>query len=162
MNELPMDSLRETLLRAIQIERRNGELYDSLASIFDQYDDSVKKMFQEMAAEERQHGADLRERYRARFGPVPLLIADPKEVIEAPDLPDGEALVFDSMTPEKALQAGLIAEEAARRFYQVEVKRTTDPELLRLFQELGEFEETHVRLLQEKIASTRQNANSTR
>jgi rubrerythrin len=162
MNELPMDSLRETLLRAIQIERRNGELYDSLASIFDQYDDSVKKMFQEMAAEERQHGADLRERYRARFGPVPLLIADPKEVIEAPDLPDGEALVFDSMTPEKALQAGLIAEEAARRFYQVEVKRTTDPELLRLFQELGEFEETHVRLLQEKIAGTRQNANSTR
>ncbi|HEX7288981.1 MAG TPA: ferritin family protein [Candidatus Angelobacter sp.] len=159
MTDFQPDVLRTTLLRAIQIERRNSELYESLASIFDDYDDSVKAMFIEMAEEERQHGTDLKQRYRARFGPVPLLIADPKEVIEAPDLPDGEALVFDSMTPEKALQAGLQAEEDARHFYSVEVTRTSDPELQQLYRELGEFEETHVRMLQDKLAQATHKTN---
>ena len=159
MTSIQLDALRTTLLRAIQIERRNSELYESLAHIFDDYDNSVKDMFIAMAEEERQHGADLKQRYRARFGPVPLLISEPKEVIEAPDLPDGEALIFDSMTPEKALQAGLQAEEDARRFYSIEVSRTSDPELQRLYRELGEFEETHVRLLQNKLAQSQQKTN---
>ena len=161
MTVFEMDILRQTLLRAIQIERRNGELYESLAQIFEGYDEAVRKMFLEMAEEERQHGADLKERFRARFGPVPLLTTEPKEVIEAPDLPDGEAMIFDSMTPEKALQAGLKAEEDARRFYQVEVERTPDPELQKLYRELGEFEENHVRLIQEKLAETRRSASHT-
>lgn len=155
MTGFQCDSLRETLLRAIQIERRNSELYESLAHIFEEYDNSVKNMFLEMADEERKHGADLKQRYRARFGPVPLLTGEPKEVIEAPDLPDAEALIFDSMTPEKALQVGLHAEQEARQFYQVEVSRTADPELQQMYQELSEFEETHVRLLQEKMAENR-------
>jgi rubrerythrin len=159
MSGFQLDALRTTLLRAIQIERRNSELYESLAHIFDDYDDSVKAMFIAMAEEERQHGADLKQRYRARFGPVPLLISEPKEVIEAPDLPDAEALIFDSMTPEKALQAGLKAEEDARRFYSVEVTRTLDPELQQLYRELGEFEETHVRLLEDKLAQSKRKTN---
>jgi rubrerythrin len=161
MTAFEQDPLRETLLRAIQIERRNAELYESLAQIFDDYDDSVKNMFMAMAEEERQHGADLKQRYRARFGPVPMLIGDPKEVIEAPDLPDGEALIFDSMTPEKALLAGLHAEEGARQFYSVEATRTSDPELQQLYRELGDFEETHVQLLQDKLAESKRNANAT-
>lgn len=154
------DISRETLLRAVQIERRNSELYELLAQIFDQYDESVERMFLEMAEEERQHGAELKERYRARFGPVPLITGEPKEVIEAPDLQDAEALIFDSMTPEKALQAGLQAEEAAREFYRTEVSRTSDPELKQTFRELGEFEEAHVRLLQEKLAAARRIASA--
>ncbi len=149
-----------TLLRAIRIEARNGAIYDSLAQLFQGYDDSVTAIFREMAAEERQHGAQLEDRYRERFGPVPAPTEEPREVIEAPDLEDPEAFIFDSMTVEQALEAGLRAEEAAREFYGREVARTSDPELQKVYRELGEFEETHVRLLKEKLAEKRRAADS--
>ncbi len=161
MNSAPPDRVRATLLRAIQIEARNGGIYDSLAQLFQGYDDSVTGIFREMAAEERQHGAELERRYRERFGPVPPPAGEPMEVIEAPDLDDPVALIFDSMTIEQALEVGLRAEEAAREFYGREVQRTSDPALQKLYRELGEFEETHVRLLKEKLAEKRQAKDST-
>jgi rubrerythrin len=151
MSTTSSDTGRATLLRAIQIEARNAGVYDSLAQLFDGYDDSVTAIFREMAAEERQHGADLETRYRERFGPVILPGDEPKEVIEAPDLEDPEAMVFDSMTTRQALEAGLLAEEAAREFYRQEVALTSDPELQKVYRELAEFEEVHVRLLKEKL-----------
>lgn len=144
-----------TLLRAIQIERRNGAIYDSLANVFQGYDASVEAIFQEMAAEERQHGAMLEGSYRERFGLVPALIKEPKEVIEGPDLEDSEALIFDSMTVEQALELGLRAEQGAREFYRLETLRTSEPQLQQMFRELSEFEEEHVRILQEKLAEKR-------
>ncbi len=160
MNRTPPDLVRATLLRAIQIEARNGGIYDSLAQLFQGYDDSVTDIFREMAAEERQHGAELERSYRGRFGPVPPPAGEPMEVIEAPDLDDPEALIFDSMTVEQALELGLRAEEAAREFYGREVQRTSDPALQKVYRELGEFEETHVRLLKEKLAEKRQARDS--
>jgi rubrerythrin len=154
------DTGRVTLLRAIQIEARNGAVYDSLAQLFQGYEDSVTAIFLEMAAEERQHGAELERRYGERFGPVPPPSEEPKEVIEAPDLDDPEALIFDSMTIEQALQVGLRAEETAREFYRREVSRASDPELQRVYRELAEFEETHVRVLQEKLAEKRRAADA--
>jgi len=155
MNGTLPNATRATLLRAIQIEARNGAVYDSLASLFRGYDNSVTDIFLEMAAEERQHGADLEGRYRGRFGAVPSAAPEPTEVIEAPDLEDAEALIFDSMTIEQALEAGLHAEEAAREFYTRQVEHTSDPELQKLYRELGEFEEDHVRRLQEKLSEKR-------
>jgi rubrerythrin len=151
MSQYPIDARRAILFRAIQIEARNGGVYDSLAQLFQGYDDSVTALFCEMAAEERQHGAQLEQRYRERFGPVPSSNEEPKEVIEAPDLDDAEALVFDSMTIEQALETGVRTEEAAREFYRREASRTSDPELKTVYQELADFEETHVRLLSEKL-----------
>jgi rubrerythrin len=161
MNRTPPDLVRATLFRAIQIEARNGGIYDSLAQLFQGYDDSVTDIFREMAAEERQHGAELERKYRERFGPVPPPAGEPMEVIEAPDLDDPEALIFDSMTIQQALELGLRAEEAAREFYGREVQRTSDPALQKVYRELGEFEETHVRLLKEKLAEKRQARDST-
>ncbi|MFQ5662644.1 MAG: ferritin family protein [Terriglobia bacterium] len=152
--------MRATLFRAIQIEARNTGVYDALAQLFQGYDDAVTAIFREMAAEEHQHGAELEQRYRERFGPVPSQAEEPKEVIEAPDLEDPEALVFDSMTIEQALEVGLHAEETAREFYRRQVSRTTDAELQKLYRELGEFEETHVRRLQEKLAERRRPRDS--
>jgi rubrerythrin len=159
MTIVPSELVRQTLLRAIQIEHRNGDLYDSLAQIFEGYEEPVRAIFLEMADEERAHGAELKKHYRSRFGSVPLLTGEPKELIETPDLEDAEALVFDSMTPQAALQVGLHAEEAARAFYLKEVSRTSDLELRQLYRELGEFEETHVRVLQQKLAERAQPAN---
>ncbi len=161
MNCAPSDMVRATLLRAIQIEARNGGVYDSLAHLFQGYDDSVTDIFREMAAEERQHGAELERRYRERFGPLPSQAGEPKEVIEAPDLEDPEALIFDSMTIEQALEVGLHAEVAAREFYGREVERTSDPALQKVYRELAEFEETHVHLLKEKLAEKRRHGDST-
>ncbi len=146
---------RAVLLRAIQIEARNAAVYESLAQLFQSYDDSVSALFREMAEEERQHGAQLQGRYAERFGPVPTATEEPKEVIEAPDLNDPEAMIFDSMTIEEALELGLRAEQEAREFYRQETARTPDPELRTAYQELAEFEETHVRLLKEKLALRR-------
>jgi rubrerythrin len=149
---------RATLLRAIQIEARNGAVYDSLAQLFQGYEDSVTGIFLEMAVEERQHGAELERRYRERFGPVPPTSEEPKEVIEAPDLDDPEALIFDSMTIQQALELGLRAERTAREFYRRQAPRASDPELQRTYRELAEFEETHVRVLEEKLAEKRRAA----
>jgi rubrerythrin len=160
MSAVPSDARRATLLRAIQIEARNAGVYDSLAQLFEGYEDSVTAIFREMATEERQHGAELERRYRARFGRVPSPAAEPKEVIEAPDLEDPEALIFDSMTIEQALEAGLRAEQMAREFYSREASRTSDPELREVYRELGEFEETHVRLLNDRLAEKRRAGGS--
>ena len=162
MSAIQSEAERATLLRAIQIERRNAGVYDSLAQLFQGYDDSVTSIFREMAAEERQHGADLEQRYFKLFGPVPVPAEEPKEVIEAPDLEDPEALIFDSMTVEQALQAGLRAEETAREFYRQELARTSDPDLQTLYRELAEFEQTHVDLLQGKLAEKRRAAGPSR
>lgn len=152
---------RVSLLGAIQIEARNATIYDALAQLFQGYEDSVSAIFREMAAEERQHGADLEQRYRQRFGPVPSDAAEPQAVIEAPDLDDPEAFIFDSMSVEEALAAGLRAELAAREYYRCEMPRTADAELRAVYQELAEFEETHVRLLQDKLAEKRRNTDPT-
>lgn len=151
---------RAHLLRAIQIESRNAGVYDSLAQLFQGYDDPVTAIFREMAAEERQHGAELERRYHERYGPVPTPGAEPKDVIEAPDMDDPEALVFDSMTIEQAIELGLKAERMAREFYQREVGRTTDPALQQLYRELSEFEEDHVRRLEQKLEEKRRTAQS--
>lgn len=156
MSTGPADVCRTTLLRAIQIESRNARVYDSLAQLFHGYDESVRAIFVEMAVEERRHGADLEHRYCERYGPVPRSAEETREVIEAPNLDDPEALVFDSMTIEQALETGLRAEETAREFYRREAVHVSDQDLQRLYRELAEFEEGHVRLLTEKLAERRE------
>ena len=115
MTAAPANAARLTLLQAIEIEARNARVYDSLAQLFQDYDNSVTAIFREMAAEERQHGAELEQRYLERFGTAPPPAQAPKEAIEAPDLDDPEALIFDSMTVEQALESGLRAEKTARK-----------------------------------------------
>ena len=156
------DAARTNLLRAIQIEARNGRIYNSLAQLFQGYDVAITGIFREMAAEELQHGAELERHYFERFGPVPSPLGEAKEVIEAPDLDDAEALIFDSMTIEQALQVGLRAEETAREFYRCEMTRTSDPELQAAYRELAEFEEAHVQLLKRKLEESRRAHNSSR
>ena len=149
------ETTRAVLQRAVQIEFRNGKVYDAFASLFQGYDESVVGIFKEMADEERQHEKKLLERFLERFGEFPGEATEPKEVIESPDLEDAEALVFDSMTLEEALTTGLRAEKQARAFYQGQVPRTSDPGLRLLYQELSEFEEDHVRTIETKLAELR-------
>ena len=152
MSPTRSDAACAALLRAIQIEARNAAVYESLAQLFEGVRDAVTAIFREMAAEERWHGAELERLYRERFPPPLSPAAEPSEVIEAPDLEDPEALIFDSMTVKQALETGLHAEEAAREFYRQELSRTADPDLEKMYRDLAEFEEDHVRLLKGKLA----------
>ena len=158
MSAQQMDPVRSTLLRGIQIEARNAEIYMNFFRLFAEYEDDVAAIFRELAAEERQHGVDLEKRYRERFGAVPTDVEETRDVIEAPDLEDPEAMIFDSMTVEQALEAGLKAEQMAREFYGREKDRIDDPDLQELYRELSEFEEEHVRRLEERLAETRRAA----
>ena len=153
------DIARAVLLRGIQIEVRNAEVYESLAQLFEGYEDDVNEIFREMAEEERQHQAELEGRYRERYGAVPADLGETTDVIEAPDLEDAEALVFDSMTLEQALEVGLEAETMARAFYRREAERATDADLRKVYVELAEFEEDHVRRIQEKVDALRRAAD---
>lgn len=155
MNSQSSETQRTTLLSAIRVEERNTGVYETLAQLFQGYDDSVTAIFREMAAEERQHQAELEHHYCERFGPAPTLVVEPRAVIEAPDLEDPEALIFDSMSAKQALTVALHAEEGARDFYRREASRTSDVELKKVYVELSEFEENHVRLLTQKIAEKR-------
>ena len=150
------ETTRAVLHRAIQIEVRNGMVYDSFASLFQGYDESVVGIFKEMADEERQHEKQLRERYLERFGEFPSEAPETNAVIESPDLEDAEALVFDSMTLEEALTTGLRAEKQARAFYQQQVPTSSDPGLSLLYKELSDFEEDHVQMIETKLAELRQ------
>ncbi len=161
MSAPPADPVRSSLLRGIQIEARNAEIYMTFSRLFAGYEDGVAAIFREMAAEERQHGVDLEQRYQERYGPVPTDAEETRDVIEAPDLEDAEALIFDSMTVEQALVAGLKAERMAREFYLREQDRVDDSALQALYRELAEFEEDHVRRLEERLAALRQ-AHSSR
>lgn len=155
MNAPSSDRVCATLLQGIQIEIRNAKVYESLATLFDGYDHEVHAIFQEMAEEERQHQADLEQRYQQRYGPVPGDPGETDAVIEAPDLADAEALIFDTMTLEQALEVGLEAETMARAFYRRAAGQAQDQKLRKLYVELGEFEEDHVRRLDEKLARVR-------
>ena len=155
MNTPSADRVRATLLQGIQIEIRNAKVYESLATLFDGYDNEVHEIFQEMAGEERQHQGDLEQRYQQRYGPVPDDPGETDAVIEVPDLADAETLIFDTMTLEQALEAGLEAETMARAFYRREAEQAKDLELRKLYVELVELEEDHVRRLDEKLARVR-------
>lgn len=81
-----------TLRRAIELETRNRDACESLADLFQEYDNCIAAVFCKMAAEEQQYVTVLAGIYHKRFGRMPSIIERGK---------------FDSRTLEKALNAGL-------------------------------------------------------
>lgn len=68
-------------------------------------------------------------------------------------MPDAEAFIFDSMDVRQALEAGLRAEKEAQEFYRQLIPTTTDELLQETYRELSEFEDSHVRTLEDKLAA---------
>lgn len=156
MSESTISPDEEALRDAIQIEVRNTKIYEAFASMFSGYDEDVNRIFLEMAEEEKEHEDVLRKRYEQRFpghGPLGTEGSEPTEVIEAPELPDAEAFIFDSMDVRQALEAGLRAEKEAQEFYRQLIPTTTDELLQETYRELSEFEDSHVRTLEDKLAA---------
>ena len=74
MTITPSNAWGATLWHLIQREIRNVGDYDSLAQVFEGYDDSVTTIFREIAATKRQHIARLVRRHKERFGSESLRV----------------------------------------------------------------------------------------
>lgn len=154
---------QEALHVAIFIEERNAELYHRFAEMFVEFRDleslEIAGVFWDMAVEEHHHSTRLQVLYNERFGNSACAVteADIQEMIEAPNLEDGNVLKqIASPLParERALQVALKSEQNARKYYAEISQRTPDSKLRKLYSELAEFENDHVEFLERKLSET--------
>lgn len=158
----PFSSLspQDALHVAILIEERNARLYESFAQLFADFIDEesaeVRKIFREMAEEERRHRHELEKRYVERYGIRLSDLADEDvlDVIELPELDESDIFSLEDFSRVKALQVALAAELHARQYYSRLSQLTRDPPLRRLYTELAEFEEDHVSFLEDRLRRT--------
>lgn len=163
-------SAQEALHVAIFIEERNAEIYTQFAELFAEFKDQeslgIAELFWEMANEERHHGTLLQERYFERYGTQHCIVTEEsiRDLIEVPRLDNGElfAIVRSQTTSPryKALEVALHAEESAQRFYSRLIPQTTDDALRKIYSELTDFEDGHSRVLRQKIAKAKREADT--
>lgn len=73
-------------------------------------------------------------------------------VIESPDLDDGENLLFGSLSARRVYELALAAELHASAFYQRAIDATQDPDLEKIYHELGGIVDEHVVWLNARLA----------
>jgi len=153
---------QEALHVAIFIEERNAQLYRDFSELFTQLSDGdsreIATVFQEMAEEERDHGAELQERYEERYGTMPCAVTDEevREIIEMPNLDSGQLFAISKAnlglaSRHKALEIALAAERTAMRFYNRLAQITPDDELRPTYAELAHFEHGHFNFIEGKM-----------
>ena len=153
---------QEALHLALRVEQRNGHLYRQFAELFLGFGDSdsleIANVFLDLAEEEHRHGDTLLECYEERFGDAPCAITedDVHPMIEVPRLPDGSIFAIAragaaTVPQNHALEIALSAETSACRFYSQVVEYTADPDLRSLYTELGEMEQSHVRMITRRM-----------
>jgi rubrerythrin len=142
--------LRDALDLAILIEEEAGERYLEFAQqLENQHTAEAAEFFRTMVANEAKHGEELTERRRALFGQAPRrvdrsLLWD----VEAPEYEQARAF----MSHRQALHVALESERKARAFFAGALKHVKDSEVRTLFQELGEEEAVHERLVSAELS----------
>ena len=141
--------LRDALDLAILIEEEAGERYLEFAQqLENQHTAEAAEFFRIMVANEAKHGEELCDRRNALFGQAPRrvdrsLLWD----VEAPEYEQARAF----MSHRQALQVALESEKKARAFFADALRHVSDPEVKKLFQELGEEEAVHERLVSAEL-----------
>ncbi|MGH9603370.1 MAG: ferritin-like domain-containing protein, partial [Terriglobales bacterium] len=149
---------------AVFIEERNAQIYENFAAMFGEFHDpesqEIAAAFRDMAQEERQHGSVLQGRYLARYGTQQCTLTDQdvREVIEVPEMEDGEMFILGRPSRHKALEVALAAERHACNFYGKLVETTRQPELCSIYQEFAAMERDHEFFLENKIAAEKTRA----
>lgn len=136
----------EALQAAIGIERRNTELYRNLAELFRHYDGKLGEIFAAMAEEEVSHQEQLEGFLQQKFPgkrPVEGAEAELHEAVEAPDLEEPEAFIFDNVTVEQAIAMAERAETRAYDFYRAMAEQVADEGLRTLCRHMAEVEAGH-------------------
>lgn len=156
-------SPQEALHVAVFIEERNAEIYHQFAEMFVSFQDldslEIAGVLWEMAAEERDHGTRLQERYTALYGQASCALteADIAETIELPELND--QAIFDSSAASgaahrRALKVALQAENQACNFYAELAAKADAPEIRDLYTELSSLEAGHVEFIERRLAKS--------
>jgi erythrin-vacuolar iron transport family protein len=156
-------SPREALYLAAFVEQRNARLYREFGELFDAFGDpescEIGNTFWDMAEEEEHHASVLQERYRERYGDEACEISedDVRDHVEVPKISGGEifALARAQVSPvprNRAFQIALAAEQSALKFYARLLQTTKEPELRRVYEELANDEDEHIRSLRKRIA----------
>ncbi len=142
----------EVLALAIAVEESNTARFQTLASLYEGYDESLRELFQGLRDEEIRHTTMLRDEWKRRFGDKPqpqICEADVEGVVEAVDLENGEHAIFDDLSREDALALVEQAELSAQRFYEEAAAHCAEPGLRALFLDLAAMEVGHVEALKE-------------
>ncbi len=155
-------SPQEALHVAIFIEERNADLYHQFAEMFAEFRDTesleIASVFQEMAAEEKDHSSKLQSLYVERFGTSRCALTE-EDLVELIEVPRLEQVDF-FLAPEKnkisarnrALQVALNAERSAQTYYAGLVEKTEPGSLRQLYRELAEMEDGHVASIEHRMS----------
>jgi rubrerythrin len=143
-------SLQEVFALAIEIEKNNAERFKVLAEMYLNFDEKLYSYFNRLEKEELEHLAILNLRWQTKYGsqPVPQVEEmEIKEVVETVDVEHGEHQLFDDISIEDAFRIARKSEMHAREFYLQAAKSVSDRDSKDLFNELAEFENSHVQSL---------------
>src|SRR5499427_7756487 len=142
---------REILALAISLEEEDARIYANYADgLRDTYPDTAK-IFDEMHAEEIDHGNSLMEIYKSRFGEhIPLIRRqDVKGFIQRRPLWLSRPLRISEVRKQVE-----VMELETRRFYDRAIQHVTDVDIRKLLGDLADVERRHyatAESLQEKI-----------
>jgi erythrin-vacuolar iron transport family protein len=143
-------SLMDALDLASLIEVEAFQRYMLFAAQLGQRDPSdAGSVFQSMAANEKKHGEQLAKRRRTHYGDTPQRVKlDDIFDVEAPDVgwPSWD------MSPLKAFQVALAAEQKAFAFYDQVLPSVKQPDVKALFEELRDEEAEHIHMVEAIIA----------
>lgn len=137
---------KEVLALAMEIERNNAVRLESLSELYQDIRSEVATFFNEMREEELEHLGALMALWQELHGDeLPPVVdeMDISEVIEAVEVEDGEHVLFDDFTLQRAVNAVQRAEVQAEMFYRAAAASTDEVTLKTLFGELAELESTH-------------------
>jgi rubrerythrin len=143
-------SLQDALDLAISIEEEAKERYDDFVRQVGggRYAGDAADMFRTMSGYEAKHRAELTTRRRELFGYAPRRIT--KEMLDDVEAPDrGKPRVF--MSARQAMEVALSSEEKAWEFFDDALRHVADPDVRLLFEQLRSEEESHIRLVRERL-----------
>ena len=143
-------TLMDALDLASLIEVEAFQRYMLFAAQLGQRDPSdAGSVFQSMAANERKHGEQLARRRRTHYGDTPQRVKlDDIFDVEAPDV----GLPRWNMSPRKAFEVALAAEQKAFAFYDQVLPSVKQPDVKALFEELRDEEAEHIHMVEAIIA----------
>ncbi len=77
--------------------------------------------------------------------------ADITDLIEVPQLDDGELFIIGRIRSQKALEVALAAEQQAHSYYSRLSERTEEPHLRALYTEFAQLERDHEEFIEQKL-----------
>jgi len=144
----------ELYAHAIAIEREAAERYAELGRYMaDLGNDAVAELFTQMAGFEAQHLETLLRRTEGVVLPE-LSSTDYRWLDAAAPETAARELVLRLMTPRRALEIALAAEQRAQAFFEHVFMTAADPALRALAQEMAMEEQEHVQLVEGLLART--------